>query len=234
MADLSRTLRLAHRGDARRAPENTIAAFLAALAIPACDGLEFDVRLSADGVPVIYHDATLERVHGRPERVDAMRAAALAELGIPTLAELLTAVGRGPFLDVELKVDGGPVVVEILAAGRGSGLANAVVSSFTPAALERVQRLAPTWPRWLNSDTLDATTVADARALGCRGVAVRWRALDRRSVGVAQAAGLEVASYTVRRRPTFDRLARLGVVAVCVEAAALDGQPRPSTHRTVS
>jgi glycerophosphoryl diester phosphodiesterase len=223
VADPVRTLRLAHRGDARRAPENTIAAFLAALAIPACDGLEFDVRLSADGVPVIYHDMTLERIHGRPERVDAMPAAALADLGILTLAELLTAVGRGPFLDVELKVDGGPVVVEILAAGRGSGLANAVVSSFAPAALERIQRLAPTWPRWLNSDSLDATIVAEARALGCRGVAVRWGALDRRSVSRAQAAGLEVASYTVRRRPTFDRLARLGVAAVCVEAAALDG-----------
>ncbi len=234
MADPVRTLRLAHRGDARLAPENTIAAFLAALAIPACDGLEFDVRVSADGVPVIYHDTTLERVHGRPERVDALPAAALADLGVPTLAEVLTSVGRGPFLDVELKVDPGPVVVEVLAAGRGSGLANAVVSSFTPAALERVQRLAPTWPRWLNSDTLDATTVADARALGCRGVAVRWRALDRRSIGLARAAGLEVASYTVRRRPTFDRLARLGVVAVCVEAAALDGHPRPSTRRTVS
>jgi hypothetical protein len=54
-------------------------------------------------------------------------------------------------------------------------------------------------------------------------VAVQWRALDAGSVGRAQAAGLEVASYTVRRRPTFDRLARIGVVAVCVEAGALDG-----------
>jgi glycerophosphoryl diester phosphodiesterase len=234
VADPVRTLRLAHRGDARHVPENTTAAFLAALAIPACDGLEFDVRLSADGVPVIYHDPTLERVHGRPERVDALPAAALTELGIPTLAELVTAVGRGPFLDVELKVDAGPVVVEVLAAGRGSGLANAVVSSFTPAALERVRRLAPLWPRWLNSDTLGAATVADALALGCRGVAVQWRALDRRSVGLAQAAGLEVASYTVRSRPTFDRLARLGIVAVCVEGAALDGRSIPAVRRTVS
>ena len=42
-----RTLRLAHRGDWRRAPENTLAAFLAALAVPGCDGLEFDVRAVA-------------------------------------------------------------------------------------------------------------------------------------------------------------------------------------------
>jgi glycerophosphoryl diester phosphodiesterase len=218
-----RPLRLAHRGDSRRAPENTLAAFVAALAIPACDGLEFDVRASADGVPVVCHDATLARTHGRHERVDALRSAALEELGIPTLAAVLATVGRRPFLDVELKDDPGPRVVEILAARRGPGLEHAVVSSFDPRPLDRVARLAPAWPRWLNSHTLDATTVADASALGCRGVAVEWRALDRASVGLARAAGLDVVAWTVRRRPTFDRLARLGVVAVCVEGHALDG-----------
>lgn len=223
MPELVRTLRLAHRGDWRRAPENSIAAFIAALAVPACDGLEFDVRVSADGVPVICHDETLERVQGRPDRVDALTARALGELGVPTLADVLTAAGRRPFLDVELKVDAGPTVVDILAAGRGPGLTRAVVSSFHAAALERVGHLAPSWPRWLNSPTLDASTIADAVALGCRGVAVHWRAIEPGSARRAQAAGLEVASWTVRRRPTFDRLARLGVVAVCVESRALDG-----------
>jgi glycerophosphoryl diester phosphodiesterase len=125
-----RTLRLAHRGDWRRAPENTIAALLAAISIPACDGLEFDVRASADGIPVIYHDATLERLHGRPDPVEMVPAAALAVLGVPTLAEVLAAVGRRPFLDVELKADVGPVVVQVLAAGRGRDLTNAVITSF--------------------------------------------------------------------------------------------------------
>ena len=57
-------LRLAHRGDWRRAPENTLAAFLAAIAVPGCDGLEFDVRASADGVPVVIHDETLSASRG--------------------------------------------------------------------------------------------------------------------------------------------------------------------------
>lgn len=216
-------LRLAHRGDWRRASENTIAAFRAALAVPACDGLEFDVRVSANGVPVISHDETLLRVLGRPERVDALQASELEELGVATLADVLAVAGPRPFLDVELKVDAGPAVVEILAAGRGPGLRNAVVSSFDRAALEGVGRRASSWPRWLNSRTLDASVVADAVEIGCRGVSVEWRALDRRSVRLAHAAGLEVAGWTVRRRPTFERLARLGVVAVCVEGRALDG-----------
>ena len=61
-----RTLRLAHRGDHRHHPENTIEAFLAATELTACDGVEFDVRLSRDGVPVVLHDATLARVQRVP------------------------------------------------------------------------------------------------------------------------------------------------------------------------
>jgi glycerophosphoryl diester phosphodiesterase len=218
-----RTLRLAHRGDWRHAPENSLEAFAAALAVPACDGLEFDVRVSSDGVLVICHDETLARTYGRPERVDGLTAGELQSIGLPTLTDVLLAVGRAPFLDVELKGDPGPTIVEVLAASRGPGLSNALLSSFDAIALERVARLAPSWPRWLNLHTLGPVQVAAALELGCRGVWVDWPAVDRRAVARAQEAGLEVAAYTVRRRPTFDRLARLGVVAVCVEAAALDG-----------
>lgn len=219
----ARTLRLAHRGDWRRAPENTIEAFRAAIAVPACDGIELDVRLSSDGVPVILHDPTLARVQGRPDRVDAVRSTVLADLGVPTLAEALEAAGRRAFLDIELKVDTGLAAFEVLAAGRGPELRNAVVSSFDRAALQGIGRRAPTWPRWLNSPILDARVASEALALGCRGVSVDWRALDGPSIDMAREAGLEVAAFTVRRRSTFDRLARLGVVAVCVEGAALDG-----------
>jgi glycerophosphoryl diester phosphodiesterase len=219
----ARTLRLAHRGDWRRAPENTLDAFRAALAVPGCDGLEFDVRVAADGVPVVCHDATLERVQRRPERLDALRADALGDLGVPTLEEVLRAAGRRPFLDVELKDDPGPAAVEVLAAGRGPELHNAVVSSFDRHTLEGVAHRAPGWPRWLNTVILDRQVVDAALALGCRGVSVDWRALDLASFGLARDAGLEVAAWTVRRRSTFDRLARLGVVAICVEGAALDG-----------
>ncbi len=219
----SRTLRLAHRGDWRHAPENSLAAMQAALAIPGCDGLEFDVRRSSDGVPVLLHDPTLERVQGRPERVDALTADTLEALGIPTLADVLLGVGRRAFLDVELKGEHDRSVVEVLASGRGAELRHAVVSSFQTATLERIAGLAPMWPRWLNSETFDASVVAAALELECRGISVRWEALDRRTVAIAHAAGLEVCAWTVRRRATFDRLANLGVAAICVEAAALDG-----------
>jgi len=216
-------LRLAHRGDWRRGPENSLTALTAALAVPACDGVEFDVRRSADDVPILLHDPTLERVVGRPERPDELPARALEDLGVPTLAEVLAALPRRAFLDVELKEDVGPAVVEVLAAGRGPNLDRAVVSSFEPSALERVARKAPRWPRWLNRWDLDPASIDLAVELGCVAIAAEWHAIDARSAARVRAAELELVAWTVRRRPTFARLARLGVTGVCVEGPALDG-----------
>ena len=218
-----RALRLAHRGDWRRAPENTLPAFLAALAIPGCDGLEFDVRAARGGVAVCYHDDTLTRVHGIDRRVDEMTADELEEHGVPTLESVLTTLPRRAFLDVELKGDPGRGAFEALVAGRGPGLERAVVSSFEPATLARIAGLAPLWPRWLNAHDAEPSTIAMALELDCRGVAIEWRALDRAAVARVRSAGLELTAWTVRRRPTYARLERLGVGTICVEAAALDG-----------
>jgi len=217
-------LRLAHRGDWRRAPENTIPALLAALEVPACDGVEFDVRASGDGIPVLSHDETLERVHGRSDRVADLSAAELAAYGVPTLADVLSAVPERAFLDVELKDDPGVAgVVAVLEAGRGRELRNAAVSSFAPATLDAVGRLRPRWHRWLNAAELSAGNVATAATLGCRAIAAEWHSIDLAGVARARRSGLEVVAWTVERPATFERLSRIGVTAVCVERAALDG-----------
>ena len=216
-------LRLAHRGDWRHAPENSIAALEAALGVPGCDGVEFDVRLSSDGVPVLLHDETLQRVQGRPEPVDEVPARQLEDLGVPTLADALQAIPHRSAINVDLKGLHDRTVVEVLASGRGPGLVNGVVSSFEPETLERVAGLAPAWPRWLNAHDLSAATIHRAAQLECQAVSVDFHAIDHGSVAAARAAGLEVAAWTVRRRTTYGRLQRLGVIAACVEAAALDG-----------
>lgn len=217
------TLRLAHRGDWRRTPENTIPAFLAALAVPGCDGVEFDVRAAADGVPVVIHDATLARVQRVEARVDELSADELEVHGVPTLEAVLATLPRRAFLDVELKGDPGRAAVDVLTAGRGPRLERAVVSSFEPDTLERVGRLAPSWPRWLNAMDLSPGTIRVAMELECRGISAEWRAIDPAAMARARAAEVDVAAWTVRRRPTAARLERLGVVAICAEAAALDG-----------
>jgi glycerophosphoryl diester phosphodiesterase len=219
-------LRLAHRGDWRAAPENSIAALQAALQVPGCDGLEFDVRFARDGTPVVLHDATLERVQGVASPVTELEVPALARHSVPTLAEVLSAVGREPFLDIELKAPPNHELVTVVEAARGtaeSSLARAAISSFDPEILAWVRARRPSWARWLNTRELETSTIEGAIDLGCEAVAVTWRALDERSVARARDAGLDVVAWTVRRRPTFERLARLGVTAICVEAGALDG-----------
>ncbi len=216
-------LRLAHRGDWRRAAENSLAAIVAALGVPGCDGVEFDVRASADGVPVLLHDETLARVQGRPERVTDLTVVQLAEAGVPTLAEVLAAVPASAFLDVELKADPGvDAVVEALEAARGAGLANAAISSFDLGPLRGVGRLRPSWTRWLNAMDLSPGTLAQADDLGCAAIAVEWHAIDEAAMGRARAAGLEVAAWTVTDPAVADRLASLGVIAACVEGSALE------------
>jgi glycerophosphoryl diester phosphodiesterase len=218
-----RVLRLAHRGDHRIHPENGLAALLAAMDVPDCDGLEFDVRSSLDGVPVLLHDASLARVQGVDALVTELTAAELAVHGVPTLAEVLIQVPRRAFLDVELKSDLGRSVVEVLAAGRGADLQRAVVSSFEVAALERIRGLAPAWPCWLNADDLRQGEVRTAHALGCVGISVDWRAIDPAGIARAWAADLEVAAWTVTDPRVSRRLVASGVAAMCMEGRAFAG-----------
>ena len=220
---MSEALRLAHRGAWRSAPENSLAALVAAMVVPGCDGVEFDVRLSRDGVPVLLHDPTLRRVQGRPERVDELEATELRQAGIATLADALAALPEPAFVDVELKGDGhGEATAAVLRVARGEAPDRSVVSSFEPPTLVTMADLLPGWPRWLNADDLAPATLSLAVGLGCRAVSVRWSSIRLDRLHAAREAGLEVAAWTVRRRATRDRLSALGVVASCVEAAALD------------
>jgi glycerophosphoryl diester phosphodiesterase len=227
--DVAGPLRLAHRGDWRAAPENSLAAMEAALRVPGCDGLEFDVRASSDGVPILLHDSSLLRVQGVDAVPSALTAAECADHGISSLAEVLVAVGCDPFLDVELK-EQVPTAIDVLELERGRvddddrpTLRNAVISSFDAAVLGWLAEVRPTWPRWLNSDALTAAAIELAAGLGCAALSVGWQALDADAVAAAREAGLDVAAWTVRDRDVYARLAGLGVVAICAEDAALDG-----------
>jgi glycerophosphoryl diester phosphodiesterase len=223
------TLRLAHRGDWRAAPENSLAAIQAALSLPGCDGLEFDVRCSADGVPVLLHDETLARVQRLPIACVTLTAAELAEHGVPTLAEVLVAVGCDAFLDVELKeqVQGTIDVLELERGRVGDDgrptLRSAAISSFDHGILRWLGDVRATWPRWLNAYDLSETTINAARELGCEAVSVQWHAIDAVSMARAKEAGLGVAAWTVRDAETYGQLAELGAFAICAEASALDG-----------
>ena len=148
---------------------------VAAMDVPDCDGVEFDVQASLDGIPVLLHDASLARVQG--VAAARHRADGAPELGRRTgcrrWPRSWPRLPRRAFLDVELKADIGRAVVEVLAAGRGADLQRAVISSFeVPARRARIRGLAPAWPCWLNTDHLRPGDVRIARELGCVGISV--------------------------------------------------------------
>ena len=218
------TLRLAHRGDWRAAPENSLEAMAAAFQLPGCDGVEFDVRCSADGVPVVIHDETLARVQKVPMACISLTAAQLADHGVPTLADVATLAGREPFLDVELKerVDDAIPVLEA-ARGDGATLHRAVISSFQPEILAWLRAERPGWPLWGNALDLEPRTIAIALDLAVQALAIEWHAIDPAGIARARAAGLDVVAWTVRELEDYERLEALGVAAICAEAAALAG-----------
>jgi glycerophosphoryl diester phosphodiesterase len=69
---------IAHRGFSAIAPENTLAAFELAIARGA-HSIEFDIQLSADNVPVIFHDATLDRITGVSGKVRENNSVSIAD-----------------------------------------------------------------------------------------------------------------------------------------------------------
>lgn len=129
---------IAHRGASGLRPENTIAAFLLARELGA-DGIELDVRLSADGIVMVHHDPTLDRTTDQTGRLDRRTMAELGRVdagqgeGVPTLAAALEAAGGLPVL-IELKEARAAVpaleVVRHLGAERQVAFA-----SFMPQAL---------------------------------------------------------------------------------------------------
>ena len=134
---------LGHRGYRARFPENTLLAFAQALEFGA-DGIECDLQKSADGRYVVIHDGEVDRVSNGKGTVGTMRFEDLRRLDfgsgerIPELAELLEALPKGAYLDLELKnetlstSDCAPVA-EILAAR--ADMAHLMISSFEPSLL---------------------------------------------------------------------------------------------------
>jgi glycerophosphoryl diester phosphodiesterase len=159
---------IGHRGASAFAPENTIAAFERALRDGA-DGIEFDVQLARDGVPVVIHDATLRRTAGIDAPVAALSSTDLSAIDVgswfnrrhparaadlfaretvPTLARVFESIApRCRLLYVELKCEAGAtasLVERVVAEVRAHRLEHRVlIESFTLAAVAEAKRIAP-------------------------------------------------------------------------------------------
>lgn len=219
---------LAHRGLCAGVPrdeENSLDAFVRS--VRSGVGCELDVRLAADGVPVVVHDAAVRTPDGRRFRIAHVPSADLRPLGVPTLDEALAVLRARPVM-VELKQPI-PVVGALEAAtlavlvGHGRSRADTVVASFNPWTLAWFARYAPSLPRALTVGRVATRTVLSSPV-------VRWVRPDVLSVELVVAGrrrvrrlrpDLAVVCWTVRERADLERVRPL-VDNIIFEGAVSD------------
>jgi glycerophosphoryl diester phosphodiesterase len=196
-----RLLLLGHRGAraVKSIPENTLASFDFALS-SFCDGFEFDVRLTADGQPVVCHDA---RIRGLEISKSPAR-----KLHLPSLRDVVSRYQRTAFLDVELKVSGlETITVDLLRnAPPACGF---VISSFLPDVLEKVRGIDPRIPLGLICETpLQLKRFEDLRV--DYGI-FHHRLVRKDFIEQMKAASKKIFVWTVNSSADMKRFSRWGV-----------------------
>lgn len=223
---------IGHRGAAAYAPENTLAGFREAKRL-GCSWVEFDVRLTGDGVPVVCHDPRLRRTtngHGVIARlplamVQAYRAGGhfgprFADERVPTLGEVLTLADELALgVNVEIKAEGGLAAAAAEAVADtlerfGGRLHGILVSSFIVDALAAFRPRMPEIPTGLLLGRLPARWQALAERLGCTTINLAQHRLTQARVARLSAAGYPVLAYTVNDPARARILYEWGVISV--------------------
>jgi glycerophosphoryl diester phosphodiesterase len=234
-----RPLVFAHRGGAGLAPENTMPAFDRGLSLGA-DGLEFDVHLSKDGVPVIIHDPTVDRTTNGTGAVADLTAAELAALdagyrfeqdgafpwrgrggGVPALADVLTRFPGVPLL-IELKTAEPRLAHRVIDMVRAVGPTDhLIIGSFLQGALDAVRAYAPEVRTGADVDEIKggvaATLFSDAPAplrfhsFQVPEIFAGQRIVTPEFVARARAAGVGFTVWTVNDAEHIRRLLDWGV-----------------------
>lgn len=220
---------LGHRGARHAHPENTLRAFQAALDEGAV-GTEFDVLLSADGVPMVFHDFDLERMTaGRDRRRTRELTAAELEVveldggeHIPRLSAVLDwAVHNNALLNIELKseyplLDRVAQVVARLLGKYPDAQDFALLSSFHPTLVRQFATLKPNIATALLVDESHPCLVNGPWLKACKASAVHPHAglLLKRPELLARVAASMVNTWTVNDEKQAVALARLGVTGI--------------------
>lgn len=224
-------LLIAHRGGSGEAPENTLAAFELAFRGQA-DGVEADVRLTADGIPVIIHDARFDRTARQPGRVSETPSADLAHIDVGW-RDLHFASERPPRLDevVRWSADN-RVLLRLHCKGRegeianlvrlttqilwgvGDGAAPAEVMASSPAALSAVRITHPGVRTGLVVSNHATDPISRAIAGRAEWVHLPWATVTDAIVQRSHDASVAVDAWTVNDGATAKAMASLGVDSI--------------------
>lgn len=226
---------IAHRGNSSAAPENTLAAIEAAMRVGAAS-IEIDVQLTRDRVPVVIHDADLDRTTVGSGPVAETDAAVLRELDagswfapvfaherVPLLDEVLALLGRAEGVELLLEVKGawaGEDVGLVTDAVAASGLGERVlVQSFAVATVAALAAVAPQQRRGLLVVETEDHVLELCRELGAASCNPRGNVLRENPAFVEQAhgAGLSVMVWTLNDPTEWAAATDLGVDGIITD-----------------
>jgi len=209
-------LLLGHRGARRAAPENTLPAFELAL-VHGCDGFEFDVRVTADGVPVVCHD---------PEAANlAIDRCSFAQLtarcpDLPDLNEVLARFASRAYLYIELKVSGLEDLV-LAALSRHTPQRGYVVASFLPEAITSLHERDRSIPLGLISSRSDH--LSQWRSLPISIVMPQYPLVSPQLLREVHEAGKQMFVWTVNEAEPMRALAAAGLDGILADDTELLG-----------
>ena len=227
----------AHRGAGKLAPENTLAAMRAGYA-HGYRMVECDVKLSADGVAFLLHDATLDRTTSGRGRADASTWRELSQLDAgswhsPTYAgEPLPALvslarwsrAHGVMANIEIKPTpgreretGAAVALDVASLWSDADV-KPLLSSFSEAALEAARDASPQLPRAYLADRLPDDWRERVARAGCIAVDFKHTLVTQVLCDAFRNAGLRIAAWTVNDRARATELLQWGVDTVITDA----------------
>jgi len=213
----------AHRGSSGTEPENTIRAFRQAIADGA-GGVELDVHLSSDGVPVVIHDRDVSRTTNGQGNIDELNLGTIKGLDagngerVPTLTEVLHLVAGKLKLYVEVKQAGiAQTVIDVL---EGYPHAEWLIASFDLDTLRQARSISATAELWpisvmLTDEVLACATEVRATAVSLHSIGATADVAEQLS-----AAGLGMAVWTVNDVAEANRVRQLGAVGLCTDVPA--------------
>jgi glycerophosphoryl diester phosphodiesterase len=230
---------IGHRGAAALAPENTLAGIRLAHELGA-GWVEFDVKLSSDGVPILMHDDKVDRTTDGRGRV---REKTLAELGtldagawfdpafagerVPTLEAALTLADElGLGLNVEIKPCPGKELATTRAALQTidrlwpKTKPAPLISSFAPDCLALALELAPDLPRGYLAQRLPRSWRSELRRYRASSINLGSRLLQRSQIDAVKAEGVPLLVYTVNDPKRAEVLLEAGVSAIFTDEVA--------------
>lgn len=212
---------VAHRGGLYYRPENTLAA-VEYISGQGIDWVECDVRISRDGIPVVFHDERFQAPGRGNQEIRELDAQVLSTIDVgggellPTVRVLLERFGGKLNFDLDIKVL--DAVDKVVALIREFGLERRVIiSSFYVEALQRSQELAPEIARGFLLDRLTGRLVngrAAVRAaclLECEYFLPHFKILKPEWAKAARSKGVKVIPWTVNQVSDAQRLIEFGI-----------------------